>query len=141
MLDENFGLGFYEDDDYCIRVRQAGYKLVCAEDVFVYHRGGGSFSRIGTGTRKMMRENRRKLATKYDLRIKRSHPRELQLKVVEGYLEKVRDGGLIPQLQYRISNRIRAIESQLPRGIFKRWAFNRRLGKLKRLLAGYGYKS
>ena len=40
MLDEAFGLGFYEDDDYCIRARHAGYRLVCAEDVFVYHRGG-----------------------------------------------------------------------------------------------------
>ena len=86
MLDEDFGLGFYEDDDYCMRARRAGYKLMCAEDVFVYHRGGGSFSRIGNETRKMMKENRRKLETKHSCRLERAHPRQRQLRVIEGYL-------------------------------------------------------
>jgi GT2 family glycosyltransferase len=36
QLDEVYDLGFYEDDDYCIRVRQAGYRLICREDVFIY---------------------------------------------------------------------------------------------------------
>ena len=127
MLDEDFGFGFYEDDDYCIRVRHAGYKLVCAEDVFVYHRGGGSFDRMGNETRKMMKENRRKLETKYSCRLERPHPRQRQLRVIEGYLgdaAKDRVGtpsrhsgdNLSPSLQYRISNRIEAIESQMPQG-------------------------
>jgi GT2 family glycosyltransferase len=141
MLDENFGLGFYEDDDYCMRARQTGYKLICAEDAFVYHRGGGSFSRLAQGTRKIMKENWRKLENKHALRVKRSHPREMQLRVIEGYLGQVTDGRLSSQLQYRISNRLGAIESQMPRGILKRWAFNRRIGRLKELLSRYGYES
>jgi GT2 family glycosyltransferase len=141
MLDEHFGLGFYEDDDYCMRVRHAGYKLLCVEDVFVYHQGGGSFSRLPDGTRKIMRENRRKLGIKHSLSPYRPHPRERQLKVIEGYLERVRDGGLSPELLYRISNRIMAIESKMPRGIFKKWALKRRLGRLKELLKLYGHKS
>jgi len=36
-LDERFELGTFEDDDYCLRVKQAGYKLLCAEDVFIHH--------------------------------------------------------------------------------------------------------
>lgn len=43
VLDEGFGLGYFEDDDYCMRVKRAGYALVCVEGVFVYHRGGGFF--------------------------------------------------------------------------------------------------
>lgn len=46
MLDEDFGLGMFEDDDYCIRVRQAGYKLAVAEDSYVYHKGSMSFKTL-----------------------------------------------------------------------------------------------
>ncbi|MCL4562636.1 MAG: glycosyltransferase [Chloroflexi bacterium] len=45
-LDERFGIGMFEDDDYALRLRQAGLKLLCAEDVFVHHYGGGSFSKL-----------------------------------------------------------------------------------------------
>lgn len=37
MFDENYGLGTNDDHDFCLRARQAGYKIVCALDVFVYH--------------------------------------------------------------------------------------------------------
>jgi len=43
MLDERYSPGHYEDDDYCHRVRAAGYKLMIAGDTFVYHHGSLSF--------------------------------------------------------------------------------------------------
>jgi GT2 family glycosyltransferase len=43
LLDERFNPGHYEDDDYCLRVRQAGYRLMIAGNVFVYHHGSASF--------------------------------------------------------------------------------------------------
>lgn len=42
-LDERFGVGTYEEFDYCLRLRQAGYDLVVARDVFVRHYGHKSF--------------------------------------------------------------------------------------------------
>ncbi|MBI4375734.1 MAG: glycosyltransferase family 2 protein [Elusimicrobia bacterium] len=42
-LDERFGIGCYEDFDYCLRLRQAGYELVLAEEAFVHHHGHKTF--------------------------------------------------------------------------------------------------
>jgi GT2 family glycosyltransferase len=45
-LDEGFGLGMFEDDDYTNRVRAAGYSAECAEDVFIHHHGSASIGRL-----------------------------------------------------------------------------------------------
>lgn len=45
-LDEAFGRGFFEDDDYCRRVEQCGLRIVCAEDVFVHHHLSASFNKL-----------------------------------------------------------------------------------------------
>lgn len=42
-LDPNFGYGMFEDDDYCLRMLQAGYRLAIAEDAFIYHQGSAAF--------------------------------------------------------------------------------------------------
>ncbi len=44
-LDERFGPGGYEDYDFCLRVKQAGYKIMVASDVFVYHIGGQGYKK------------------------------------------------------------------------------------------------
>ena len=45
-LDEGFGIGMFEDDDYTYRVRAAGYEVACAEDVFVHHHHSASFGEL-----------------------------------------------------------------------------------------------
>ena len=45
-LDEGFGLGTFEDDDYTYRVRAAGFETACAEDVFIHHHHSASFSQL-----------------------------------------------------------------------------------------------
>lgn len=45
-LDEAFGVGMFEDDDYCRRLHSAGYRTVCAEDSFVHHYGQASFKKL-----------------------------------------------------------------------------------------------
>ncbi|WP_081001162.1 glycosyltransferase [Pseudomonas brassicacearum] len=45
-LDEAFGIGMFEDDDYNRRVQAAGYRTVCAEDAFIHHYGQASFRKL-----------------------------------------------------------------------------------------------
>ena len=46
-LCEDYGIGFFEDDDYCRRVQAAGLAVGCAEDVFVHHHLSASFNKLG----------------------------------------------------------------------------------------------
>ena len=50
-LDEQFVPGFFEDDDYCLRVREKGWTIGCSEDVFVYHELSASFDAEGATRR------------------------------------------------------------------------------------------
>ena len=55
-LDEVFGIGFFEDDDYCRRVEQAGWSIACADDVFVHHNLSASFNKLKQETRQTLFE-------------------------------------------------------------------------------------
>jgi GT2 family glycosyltransferase len=55
-LDEVFGVGFFEDDDYCRRVEQAGWSIACADDVFVHHNLSASFNKLKQETRQALFE-------------------------------------------------------------------------------------
>ncbi|MCB9461510.1 MAG: glycosyltransferase [Anaerolineaceae bacterium] len=43
LLDESYGIGMFEDDDYAERTKAAGYDIICARDIFIHHHGQASF--------------------------------------------------------------------------------------------------
>ena len=65
-LDERFGIGMFEDGDYCRRVRAQGLELACASDAFVHHWQMASFRRLGRDAyTRLFEENRRKFEEKW----------------------------------------------------------------------------
>jgi GT2 family glycosyltransferase len=68
-LDERFEVGLFEDDDYSVRARNAGYRVICAEDVLVHHFGEASLGAlVPTGEHaRLFEANRRRFEEKWGL--------------------------------------------------------------------------
>ncbi len=69
LLDERFGLGMFEDDDFSLRVRKAGGRVICAEDVFIHHWGRATLSRLKQSEYDaLFEENRNKFEQKWGIK-------------------------------------------------------------------------
>ena len=64
-LDERFGIGCFEDDDFCRRANAAGYRTVIAADAFVHHFGSRSFIGSNADFAGIMQENEQKYRQKW----------------------------------------------------------------------------
>ncbi len=67
VLDERFTPGNYEDDDYSLRIRQAGYRLILCKDSFIYHFGSMSFSKEKEKYNEVLVNNRKKFIEKWGI--------------------------------------------------------------------------
>jgi GT2 family glycosyltransferase len=66
-LDERFEVGLLEDDDYSMRVHEASYRVLCADDVLVHHFGEASFGKlVPTGEHgRLLEANKRRFEEKW----------------------------------------------------------------------------
>jgi glycosyltransferase involved in cell wall biosynthesis len=58
-FDERFGVGNFEDDDFCRRARDAGWRLVVAQDAFIHHFGHRTFDAAGIDLNALLERNQR----------------------------------------------------------------------------------
>ncbi|MCA9038438.1 MAG: glycosyltransferase, partial [Planctomycetaceae bacterium] len=65
-LDEQFRIGCFEDDDFCRRTIQAGYRAVIAQHVFVHHYGSVTFQGAGFDLGEILEENQKRYAAKWN---------------------------------------------------------------------------
>lgn len=124
-LDENFGLGYYEDTDFSIKATKRNCKMVYTESVFVYHQAGQSFSRHGSkAVKKLMKANRRKLIKKHGNTFKLHHIRDVNLKVMQGYAESVanncKDAAYHKNIEYRFEQRMKHAKTLYPNNPIKK---------------------
>lgn len=64
LLDEQYGMGYFDDDDLSRRVRQAGYRCLRACAAYVYHEEKASFRHL-PDREKDFKENKRKFQQKW----------------------------------------------------------------------------
>ena len=102
-LDERFGTGLLEDDDYSRRAREAGYRLLCADDAFVHHFGetsfgklmaSGEYARVLEANRARFEEKWREPWRPYERRHSDSY-RDLTERVRRAVIETVPAGGTV----------------------------------------------
>jgi len=66
-LDEGYGLGMFEDDDYCLSVKRAGYHICIAEDAFVHHEHEISFKMLDNDKKtELFNKNKERFNTKWN---------------------------------------------------------------------------
>lgn len=63
--DERFGIGNFEDDDYCLRARLLGLRCLIAEGAFVHHEGSATFRAERIEYKQLIDVNRAKFQEKW----------------------------------------------------------------------------
>ena len=64
-IDEKFGLGNFEDDDYCVRAHMTGWKAAIDHNVFVHHYGSKTFKKMGMGFIELLQKNKKYFMEKW----------------------------------------------------------------------------
>ncbi|MEK5272024.1 glycosyltransferase [Aeribacillus sp. FSL K6-8394] len=65
LLDERFTPGNFEDDDYSVRLRKAGYRLMLCRDTFIHHYGSVSWKKDVNTYSKVLTKNEKKFKEKW----------------------------------------------------------------------------
>ncbi|BBI36136.1 glycosyltransferase [Cohnella abietis] len=77
LLDERFTPGNYEDDDYSLRIRLEGYKLLLCKDTFIHHFGSVSFGEVEKSYYDLLNRNRGKFISKWGFHPDEAHHFEM----------------------------------------------------------------
>lgn len=129
-LDPDFGLGYFEDFDFSLRLVKAGYRQMITEDVFVLHVGSATFQGDARA-RALMKRNKKLLQSKHP-NARFEHARMGNLAVLQSYQELKTSGKWSAALQARAELRLSALVADAPRSIFKRWLWLRKVAAFKR---------
>jgi len=128
-LDPSFGLGFYEDADFCCRAVEKGVSLQVMEECFVFHQGSASFSRIPDSVKKLLAVNRKLFRARHG-RNEGVHPRWKNFLVLQGYLKQAEKSGFLNS--YLFANRMKRARELVPNNPLKKIAYSYRLNQLSR---------
>lgn len=110
LLDENFGIGFFEDDDYCLRTLAAGFQLACHEGTFVLHKGGLSFNQLRDEEKNALYyRNLEYFQNKHGLKWNSAVDVAPFARLIEGYLKDI-DAERFAVVRMKIANRLETLK-------------------------------
>jgi GT2 family glycosyltransferase len=136
-LDPVFGLGYFEDFDFSLRLAKAGYKQVIAEDVFVAHIGSASFAKQRTEQRQLLKRNRALLLQRHPT-AKLEHLRVGNVQALAYLMRLAAETGWSSGLSQRAAWRLANLIQDEPRSLFKRWRWRWSHRVLRKTLAAMG---
>ncbi|GAB3496309.1 hypothetical protein GCM10027399_19290 [Curvibacter fontanus] len=126
-LDLDFGLGYYEDFDFSLRLAKAGYRQMITEDVFILHVGSATF-KASPSARALIKRNKKLLKSKHP-EARFEHTRLGNLAVLQAYKQLESGGSWNPLLESRRQLRLGALSGDAPRSFFKRWLWKNKVAR------------
>lgn len=136
-LDESFGLGFYEDTDFCYRACKAGFNLIITEDIFIYHQGSATFAKLPNQTKNLLKVNRKLFQKKHGKKNFSNHVRYKNIQVIEKYRSQIEQGMNIEATLYKALNRMQTAEQLQPNNPLKKYRYNKKLQILKQFFKAH----
>ena len=136
-LDTSFGLGYFEDFDFSLRLRAIGREQVIAEDVFVAHVGSATFSGMGAAQKTLLRRNRGLLRERHP-QVRFEHAREANEQALRHLVLTAQTTGWTLALRERAGWRLAALLRDEAKSPFKRWRWRWRTRDLRRTLRAEG---
>lgn len=127
-LDPVFGLGYYEDFDFSLRLAQAGYRQMITEDVFVLHLGSATFQG-NAAARELIKRNKKLLQARHP-GARLEHTRLGNLAVLQAYKVLKSAGRWTPELEARQRLRSGALQGDAPRSLLKRWLWKKKVASV-----------
>jgi GT2 family glycosyltransferase len=122
-LDTHFGLGYYEDFDFSLRVRQAGWEQAISEDVFILHVGSATFK--ASKQAKLLMKINKKLLKKKHPHAQFLHARTGNLEILKAYKDRGLSGNGAVNLRRAL--RVQALLEDAPRSFWKKWIWERKI--------------
>lgn len=133
-LDTGFGMGYYEDFDFSLRLRKAGYDQTITEDVFIYHQGSASFGQ-SNDLKELIRKNKLIIKNRHK-DVKFLHVRVCNLMILRGrpYASQSKNN---EAANARRKIRFDSLKKDLPKGLVKRILWVIHIKKTKQSYYGY----
>jgi len=81
LLDERFGIGTFEDDDYNKRIISAGYRLCLSKGCFVFHYGSKTFTGmgiVGSTYKQLIQKNSKLFREKWEKELPNNTPAKIE---------------------------------------------------------------